>query len=90
MYRIRNGQKFVEGSQNVHAVLVPGTLLPVLLLILSQLRSNGHQRIHTGYLQDAERMRTGQTARQPDKPHTEGISNVHPPDILSVGVRSKF
>ena len=28
----------------------------------SQLRSNGHQRIHTGYLQDAERMRTGQTA----------------------------
>ena len=28
----------------------------------SQVRSNGHQRIHTGYLQDAERTRTGQTA----------------------------
>ena len=37
---------------------------------LSQLRSNGHQRTHAGYLQDAERMRTGQTARDPDKPHT--------------------
>ena len=27
----------------------------------SQLRSNRHQRVHTGYLQDAQRMRTGQT-----------------------------
>ena len=25
----------------------------------SQLRSNGHKRMHTGYLQDAERTRTG-------------------------------
>ena len=63
----------------------------------SQFRSNVHQRIYTGYLQDAERhlviprvairylkgrydktftgedverMRTGQTAREPDKPLT--------------------
>ena len=34
------------------------------------LMSNGHQWIHTVYLKDAERMRTGQTAREPDKPHT--------------------
>ena len=39
-------------------------------------------RIHRGYLQDAERMRTGQTARPPDKPHTERMSNVHPSDIF--------
>ena len=31
----------------------------------SQLRSNGHQRTHTGYLQDAERTRIRQTAYQP-------------------------
>ena len=41
----------------------------------SQLRSNGHKRMHTGYLQDAERTRTGQTAYQ-------RTSNVHPPDIF--------
>ena len=41
----------------------------------SQVRSNGHQRIHTGYLQDAERTRTGQTAYK-------RTSNVHPPDIF--------
>ena len=41
----------------------------------SQLLSNGHQRIHSRYLQDAERTRTGQTAYQP-------TSNVHPPDIF--------
>ena len=35
-----------------------------------QLRLNGHQRIHIGYLQDATRMRTGFTAREPDNPHT--------------------
>ena len=36
----------------------------------SQPRSNGHKRIYTGYLQDAERMRTRQTAREPDRLHT--------------------
>ena len=41
----------------------------------SQLRSNGHKRVHTGYLHDAERTRTGQTAHQ-------RTSNVHPPDIF--------
>ena len=44
-------------------------------LVSSCQRSNGHQRIHTGYLQDAERTRTGQTASQ-------RTSNVHPPDIF--------
>ena len=68
MYRIRIGQTLAEGSQNEYAVLVGETLLPAWQL--TQLRSNGHQRIHTGYLQDAESMRTGQTAREPDKPHT--------------------
>ena len=41
----------------------------------SQVRSNGHQRIHTGYLQNAEQMRTGQTAYQ-------RTSNVNPPDTF--------
>ena len=41
----------------------------------SQVRSNAYQRIHTGYLQDAERMRTGQTAYK-------RASNVHSPDIF--------
>ena len=38
-------------------------------------------------------MRTGQTARQPDKPHTERMSIVRSPTgytYLSGGVRSKF
>ena len=43
--------------------------------VSSCLRSNGHKRIHTGYLQDAQRTRTGQTAYQ-------RTSNVHPPDIF--------
>ena len=42
----------------------------------SQLGSNGHLRIHTGYLQDAERTRTGQTAYQ-------RTSNVHLPDTFN-------
>ena len=41
----------------------------------SKLRSNGHKRIHTGYLQDAERTRTGKTAYQ-------RIINVYLPDII--------
>ena len=41
----------------------------------SQVRSNGHQWINTGYLQDAERTRTGQTAYQ-------RTSNVRPPGIF--------
>ena len=41
----------------------------------SQVRSNGHQRILTGYIQDAERKRTGRTAYK-------RTSNVHPPDIF--------
>ena len=40
-----------------------------------QVGSNGHQGIHTGYLQDAERMRTGQSAYQ-------RTSNVRPQDIF--------
>ena len=52
--------------------------------------SNGHQRIHTGYLQDAERMKTGQTAREPVKPHTNARVMFINRTYLSGGVRSKF
>ena len=41
----------------------------------SQLRTTGHQQIHTGYLQDVERTITGQTVYQ-------RTSNDHPPDIF--------
>ena len=73
MYRIRNGKKtLAEQSQNENAELVREPLLQCTCLAVdrSQLKSNGHQRIHTESLQDAKRMRTGQTARDPDKPHT--------------------
>ena len=39
------------------------------------LTRNGHQQIHTGYLQDAKSMRTGQTPYQ-------HMSNIHPPYIF--------
>ena len=48
----------------------PGNSVPCPVVDRSQLRSNGHKRIYTGYLQDAEHMRTGQTTREQDKPHT--------------------
>ena len=48
----------------------PGNSVTCLEVDRSQLRSNGHQWIHTGDLQDAERMRTRQTARERGKPHT--------------------
>ena len=48
----------------------PGNSFTCPVVDRTQLRSNGHQRVHTGYLQEAERMRTGQTAREPGKPHT--------------------
>ena len=38
----------------------------------SQLMSNGHKRMHNGYLQDAERTRTGQTAYQ----RTSNVQNL--------------
>ena len=41
----------------------------------SQLRANEHQRINTGYLQDAKLLKTGQTANK-------CTSNVHPLDIF--------
>ena len=41
----------------------------------SQLRTNGHKLMHTRYLHDAERTRTGQTAYQ-------RTSNVYPPGIF--------
>ena len=75
MYRIRNGQ-------NVHWTITEcacgtrtGNSVACPVVDRSQLRSNGHQRIHTGYLQNALRMRTGhrtgQTAYQ-------RMSNAHP------------
>ena len=48
----------------------PGNPFTCFVVDRSQFRSNGHQWIYTGYLKDAERMRTEQTAREPDKPHT--------------------
>ena len=48
----------------------PGNSLTCPVVDQTQLRLNRHQPVHTGYLQEAERMRTGQTAREPDKPHT--------------------
>ena len=50
----------------------------------SQLRSNGHKRMHTVYLQNAERTRTGQTAYQ-----RTSETFIHRTS-LSGGVSSKF
>ena len=53
----------------------------------SQVRSNGHQRIHTGYIPDTYRM---PNEREPDKPHTNArVTFIHRTS-LSGGVRSKF
>ena len=49
----------------------PGTQITCPVVDHSHLRSNGH----TGYLQDAERTKTRQTAYQ-------RTSNVHPTDIF--------
>ena len=49
-----------ERSQNANVVLIQETFVTCQAVDCSQLRSNGHQWIHTGHLQDAERMRTGQ------------------------------
>ena len=39
-----------------------GELKTCLVVDRSQIGSNGHQRMHTGYLQDVERMKNGETA----------------------------
>ena len=78
MHRIRNGQnvrwtvtEFACGTNPRNSVTCP-------IVDHSQLRSNGYQRIHTGYLKDAERMRTRQTTRVPDKPHTNArVTFIH-------------
>ena len=62
MYHIRN----TECTCGTH----PGNSVTCPVVDSSQLRSNRHQQIHTGYIQDAEHMRTGQTAQELDKYHT--------------------
>ena len=75
MYRIRNGQNVRWMITECACGTRPGNFFTCPVDDRSQLGSNGHQRIHTGYLQDAERIRTGQIAYQ-------RMSNVHPPYIF--------
>ena len=69
--RIRNGQNVRRTNTECAHGTRWGNSFTCPAVDRSQLRSNRHQQIHKGYLQDAERMRTGQTAREPDKPHTK-------------------
>ena len=68
----------------------PGNSVTCPVVDNSQLRSNRHQRIHTGYLQDAERMRTWQTAWESDRPHTNAWVKFIHRTYLSGGVHLKF
>ena len=70
MYRIRNGQNVRLTITECACGTRPRNSVTSSVVDRSHLESNGHQRIHTGYLQDAECMRTGQTAGEPVKPHT--------------------
>ena len=75
MYRIRNGQNVRWRIKEWTCGTRPRNSFTCPADDRSQFRSNGHQRIYTGCLQDAERMRTGQTAYQ-------RMGNVHPPYIF--------
>ena len=68
----------------------PGNSFTCPVVDRSQRRSNGHQRINTRYLQDAETMRIGQTARELDRPHTNALVMYINRTYLSGGVRSNF
>ena len=63
MYRIRNRQNVRGPITECECGTHLGNSVTCPVVDRSQLDSNGHQQIHTGYLQDAKRMRTG-------KPHT--------------------
>ena len=90
MYRIRNGQNVRWTITECACGTRPGNVVTCPVVDRSQLRSNGHQRIHRGYLQDVERMRTGQSAHEPDKPHTKAwVTFIHR-TYLSGDARSKF
>ena len=92
MYRIRYGQNVGWTITEWTCDIRWGNSFTCPAVDRSQLGSNGLQRIHTGYLQDAERIRTEQTAREPDKPHTctnAWVTFTHR-TYLSGGVRSKF
>ena len=69
----------LSGTRPFNMLYSPGKLrlLTVTCPVVdrSRIRSNEHKRMHTGYQQDAERTRTGQTAYQ-------RTSTVHPPDIF--------
>ena len=82
MYLIRYGENVRWTNTEYACGTRLGNSVTCPVVDRSQSRLNGHQGMHTGYLQDNERMITRQNAREPDKPHTHRTSNVHPPDIF--------
>ena len=90
MYRIRNRQNVHWTIKEWACDIRPWSSVPRPEVDCSQLRPNGHQRIPTGYLQDAERMRAGQTAGEPDKQHTNARVTFINLTSLSGGVCSKI
>ena len=81
MYHIRNGQNVRWTNTECACGTRLGNSVTCPAVDRSQFRSNGHQRIHIGYLQDAERMRTGKPTRTGQTAY-QRTSNVHPPDIF--------
>ena len=92
MYRIRNGRNVRWTITECAYGTRPGNSATCTCPVVdrSQLRSNGHQQIHTWYLQDALRMRNGQTTREPDTPHTNGWVTFTHRTYLSGGVGRSF
>ena len=70
MYRISNRQNVRWTKTECACGTRLGNSVTCPVVDHLQFGSNEHQRIHTGYLPDAERMRTGQTARKSEKTHT--------------------
>ena len=66
MYRIRYGQNVRRTIKECACDIRPWNSVTCPEVDRSQLRSNEHQPIHTGYLQDADHMRNRQTEREPD------------------------
>ena len=90
MYLIRYGENVRWTNTEYACGTRLGNSVTCPVVDRSQFRLNGHQGIHTGYLQDNERMITRQNAREPDKPHTTArVTFIHR-TYLSGGVRSKF
>ena len=64
MYSMINGQNFRRTITECTCGTHLGNPVTCPVVDHSQLRSNGHQWIHTRYLQDAERMRTRKTTNR--------------------------